>query len=197
MKEVLDGFKKIDKKDFLYIPDFLKQANQVLEKLSGELRLSYSSIRIFGKQIKEPRSTEFYGDPGISYKYSGETRQAEAWSPSLLEIKNLLSLKNMGTYNTCLVNHYKNGQEYMGWHRDNEPELGDKPLVACISLGSERDFQFRDEQTTYEINLKNGSLFLMKNSFQETYKHQIPKRKKIDGVRLSLTFRLVNSNLKK
>lgn len=187
----LDKHRIIDQEDFLYLPDFLQESIKFIPEIEKYLEFEYHNIKIFGKEIKEPRSTSFLSTEPMEYTYSGIARAGLPYPDIIQKIQDQIEKKTKCQFNSCLINSYKNGDEYMGWHKDNEPELGKNPNVACISLGAERDFQFRSSEKQFEINLKSGSLFLMRNSFQTKYKHQIPKRLKVKEKRLSLTYRLL------
>ena len=192
-KRRLNNELRIAEQDFLYIPDFLQKPEQVLKKIENAVDLQYHNIKIFGKEIKEPRSTSFLSTKEMTYKYSGVQRNGLPYPPVILQIREKIEKEVHCKFNSCLINSYKDGQEYMGWHNDNEPELGKKPNIACVSLGSERDFQFKSSNLQYDIALKSGSLFLMRDSFQEIYKHQLPKRLKLKDRRISLSFRLLKT----
>lgn len=187
----LDSRHRIEQRDFLYIPDFVDPKMLSIAKIDEAVNLEYQNILIFGKEIKEPRSTSFLSSPPMNYTYSGKPKKGLPYPKIIYNLQKHISTETQCEFNSCLINSYKNGYEYMGWHKDNEPELGKKPNVACISIGAERDFQFRSKTKQFEICLKSGSLFLMRNRFQETYKHQLPKRLKVHDRRISLTFRLL------
>ena len=152
------------------------------------------SIRMFGKMIPEPRSSAFYATHHQPYHYSGLTM--EPLSPCNEVDKLLTSISNTSgeEFNTVFFNRYQGGDQYMGWHRDNEPELGEMPIIASLNLGASRDFQFRDYKDKINkqtLLLEAGDLFIMKSGFQEVMEHQVPKRKRQNGTRINITFRKV------
>jgi alkylated DNA repair dioxygenase AlkB len=163
----------------------------LLEQLKS-VEWSNHSIFIFGKWVKEPRSVLFMGDEGVSYTYSNQQMRAKAWIPQLLEIKNELNKKFLTNFNSVLINNYKNGEQYMGWHCDNEKELGVKPSICSLSIGATRDFILRnkaDHSQKIKIDLKNGDLLIMQGQTQTYWDHSLPKRLKIKDRRINFTFR--------
>ena len=136
---------------------------------------------MFGKKVMQPRLTALYGDEGISYSYSGITMEPIPWSKTLLEIKGKVEELAEARFSHVLLNFYRDGQDSMGWHRDNEASLGPEPVIASVSFGVPRRFQFRnyvDKKEKLQIELGHGSLLLMKGTCQDHWEHQIPKSKK-------------------
>jgi alkylated DNA repair dioxygenase AlkB len=150
---------------------------------------------MFGKEIITKRKVAFYGDSLMSYTYSNKTKQALAWTPLLLEIKNLTTSYTGSHYNACLLNLYHDGEEGMGWHSDDEKEIIPNSSIASLSFGAERKFAIKHKTTkeTHSILLENGSLFEMLGSFQKHWLHSMPKSKKIIAPRINLTFRQMHS----
>jgi len=182
-------------------PRFLSEARA--EALLGELirvlPWSQPDIRIFGKMVKQPRLVCFLGEQGVSYCYSGQTMRARVWQGTLRELAAAVSNAADQRFNCVLANLYRNGQDSMGWHADDEPELGEKPAVASLSLGQERGFLVKPKKRpapgerweSTRIALGSGSLLLMKGGFQEAFLHSVPKSSKPLESRLNLTFRRV------
>jgi len=177
----------------LYQNDFLD--NKFYQLLLSDIMWSQSSIKIFGKDIKEPRLTAWYADEGINYKYSGRTNIANKWTPTLLIIKKLVEDKCETNFNGVLLNYYRSEKDYMGWHSDNEKELGKHPIIASISLGEERKFQLKHKNKTdldiVTILPKNGSLLIMKDQTQDYWKHRLSKTTVAKKPRINLTFRKI------
>ena len=117
------------------------------------------------------------------------------WTPELLSLKEIIELKTGEKFNSCLLNLYHNGNEGMGWHSDNEKELGEHPVIASLSLGAARKFLLKHNQTKQKIAiiLESGSLLLMKGETQEKWIHSLPKTKIIQKPRINLTFRFIHS----
>lgn len=146
---------------------------------------------MFGKRIVTARMVAWFGDLDYQYSYSNSIKKSIYWTPELLSIKNLVELKTGQKFNSCLLNLYHNGNEGMGWHQDNEKELGVNPVIASLSLGAARKFCFKHMQSKQkvEIILHPGSLLLMKGETQEKWLHSLPKTTKVNMPRINLTFR--------
>lgn len=184
------------KPDYQFIPHFFseQEADRLFQKLKNELDWQQTFIKIYGKTVLEPRLTAYYGTQ--NYAYSGRINQAKPFSKSLLVIKNAIEEFQKVTYNAVLCNFYRHGLDSMGWHSDNEPELGPNPIIASVSLGAVRKFQFKnkiDKTLKHEILLNHGSLLIMYGNSQSDWLHQIPKTKKDIGERINLTFRNIIS----
>src|SRR5690606_2955978 len=137
------------------------------------------------------RKIAWYGDQEYSYSYSNTSRNALPWTPDLLQLKSIIEKITQSTYNSCLLNLYHNGDEGVSWHSDNEKALGEEPAIASISLAADRKFVLKHKSTkeTIPILLESGSLLLMKGKTQTNWLHSLPKSKKIDSMRINLTFR--------
>jgi alkylated DNA repair dioxygenase AlkB len=138
----------------------------------------------------QPRLTASYGDPGIVYRYSGTENHALPWTHTMLEIKARI-VAVQGTYNFCLLNRYRTGSDSMGWHADDEPEMG--PVIGSLSLGATRRFRIRHNTTreTMTFPAGHGTLFIMAGTMQQFWKHEVPKTKENVGERINLTFRSI------
>ncbi|MCC5854704.1 MAG: alpha-ketoglutarate-dependent dioxygenase AlkB [Idiomarina sp.] len=185
---------RLPKEDFQYIGKWLtsERANVLQKALATELNWQQGDVFIFGKWQKIPRLQAFHGDYGLGYTYSGKTLFPEPWTPSLLQIK--AELNQLGFFpNVVLANLYRDGEDKMGWHRDNEPELGDQPQILSLSLGAARDFQLRHRETRTRVDLRldHGSLLVMQGNSQQEWEHQLPPRKRCKEPRLNLTFRTI------
>ncbi len=179
-----------------YLPSFFDklESDSYFSFLKSNINWQQRSIKIFGKMIIEPRQTAFYGDAGKSYKYSGLNLNPEMWNETLIIIRNRITECADIKITSVLLNYYRNGKDSMGWHRDNEPELGLEPMIASISLGANRKFYFRHRLKKKEkvsIILEHGSLLLMKGKTQHLWEHSIPKSLKEQGERINLTFRRI------
>lgn len=172
------------------------ESDRFFTKLLSNLTWRQDPIRMFGKTFNQPRLTAWYGDENKSYRYSGITMNPDGWIPSLLSIKEQIERVAELNFNSVLANLYRDGQDYMSWHSDDERELGRNPLIASVSFGAARRFQFRHKSNKnfakIETTLTHGSLLIMKGSTQHFWKHQIPKMSKVKTARINLTFRVVN-----
>ncbi|APS38870.1 MULTISPECIES: alpha-ketoglutarate-dependent dioxygenase AlkB family protein [unclassified Salegentibacter] len=179
-----------------YFPHFLntEKANFLFEKLLKEVSWQQQNIKLFGKEIPQPRLTAFFAEKGISYTYSGLQLKPETFSSEILDLKQQTEEVSGFEFNTCLANLYRDGNDSMGWHADDEQVLGKNPVIASISLGGVRSFQFKhktNKNLKEKIELQHGSLLIMKGSMQHYWKHQLPKTKKEVSPRINLTFRQI------
>ncbi|CAA6807762.1 MAG: Alpha-ketoglutarate-dependent dioxygenase AlkB [uncultured Aureispira sp.] len=184
-------------RDLLYYNNFLldTEANQFYQNLLADLNWQQYPIRMFGKTMLQPRLIAWHGDQGIQYTYSQTTLIAEGWDDNLKQIQKKLRQNFQLNFNSVLANLYRDGQDSMGWHSDNEKELGKQPIIASISLGVARTLQFRhkdNHKIKTSIVLEPGSLLLMQGNTQEDWQHQIAKTKKVTTPRINLTFRIIH-----
>lgn len=148
---------------------------------------------IFGHM--QPRLIASYGDQGISYRYSGIDNAALPWLPCMLELKQKIEAVQ-GCYNYCLLNLYRSGSDSMGWHADDEPEMGN--VIGSLSLGATRKFRIRHNETreTQTFLAGHGTLIIMAGTMQEFWQHEVPKTKVAVGERINLTFRQITMDVK-
>jgi len=184
-----------DSSDFVYIEHFLEDtyANSLLEKFHLELSWRQEEIRLFGRAVLQPRLSCWYGDKGADYTYSGLYLQPLSWHPQLLELQQRLQYRLGVAFNSVLANAYRDGRDSMGWHSDDEKELGAEPVIASISLGADRRFLVRSKKGSAlaSLQLEHGSLLVMRGRSQKDYRHSVPKTTKPVGLRINLTFRQV------
>ena len=194
-----NGVLNYEKLHLEYIPNFLtfRDSYDLFKIFKNSIQWKNDRFKIMGKNYKVKRKVAFYGDKDIFYKYSGSKKLAIPWTKSLTNIKNQIKKKNNYDFNSVLLNSYDNGDVYMGWHSDDEKELGTNPLIASISLGESRDFLFKHKYDNslkkIKINLSNGSLLLMKGRTQHFWNHCLPKRRLIVNERINLTFRNITN----
>ncbi|HEX4946317.1 MAG TPA: alpha-ketoglutarate-dependent dioxygenase AlkB [Blastocatellia bacterium] len=185
--------------DISYFPQaFTNEASDLfLVRLKTEIAWRQDSIKLFSKEIPQPRLTAWYGDEGAIYTYSNLTNHPLPWTDALREIKARAEEIAQTSFNSVLLNYYRDGQDSMGWHQDNEPELGPNPIIASVNFGATRRFQFRHKKRkdldTITIDLEHGSLLLMQGTTQNYWKHQLPKTIQPVGARINLTFRFIHS----
>lgn len=170
-------------------------AAQVRQQLTAELSWRQEQIRIYGKTVKIPRQQVWMGDPHCSYQYSGVRFTPQPWHPLVRQLCHEVSTTLAQPLNCVLLNLYANGQDHMGWHADDEPELGTTPVIASLSLGASRRFDLRHRIVghQFQLQLDNGSLLLMAGRCQQYWQHRLPKQSKIAASRLNLTFRYIAS----
>ncbi len=168
-------------------------ASALLSELLQSISWEHDELVIYGKYITTKRKTAWYGDGALKYSYSNTTKIALTWIPALSRLKRLVEQQTKSTFNSCLLNLYRAGDEGMAWHSDDEKELGDQPTIASISLGAERKFSFKHKKTKKSVSLplENGSLLLMKGLTQQYWQHSLPKTTKVKEPRINLTFRTI------
>ncbi|AMA49344.1 MULTISPECIES: alpha-ketoglutarate-dependent dioxygenase AlkB family protein [Flavobacterium] len=182
--------------ELIYYPSFfsLEQANILLKKLESEIPWQQDKITVYGKEHFQPRLTALFGNEGKPYAYSNIVMRPHPWTPLLTHIKDEVERVCDTHFTTVLLNNYRNGQDSMGWHSDNEKELGRNPIIASVSFGAERNFQLKHnsiETAKQNIHLQHGSLLIMQGAIQHFWKHQVPKTQKNVGARINLTFRVI------
>jgi len=180
----------------VYWPAFFNRdaAGDLQHQLISILSWQQASIRLFGRDVLEPRLTAWYADPNIVYSYSGRDLLPRVWPDCLRKIQQQLTRHVPHQWNAVLGNLYRDGDDYMGWHSDNESSLGKEPMIASVSLGAEREFILRrkdNHRQQYRLSLSDGSLLLMQGSTQQFWQHSLPRRKKVKQARINLTFRQI------
>ena len=149
---------------------------------------------MYGKSHPLPRLTAWYGDMNKTYTYSGIPMTPNLWNTELIQIKKKVDQYTKINFNSVLLNYYRSGNDSVSWHSDDEDELGDKPIIGSVSFGGTRKFRLRNKinkKLIHNIDLKNGSLLIMRELTQKYWEHEIPKTKKPVEERINLTFRLI------
>lgn len=192
-------FQQADKKNvelpdcLSYRANFIKSdsATELYQYLAQHIDWQQPVVRVWGQDHLVPRLQYWMGEVGKDYQYSGKIFQAQPWLPVLTTLKQKVEHTCGTDFNSVLLNWYRNGQDKMGWHADNEEELGPTPIIAMVSLGATRSFQYKhlEHKVTENLEVEHGSLVLMNAGMQEQYHHQVPARAKVTQGRISLTFR--------
>lgn len=173
----------------------VEEAENLKQVLIEEIDWQQREIQLFGRKVKEPRLTAWHGDSGTAYTYSGITLKPLPWGKRLAELKQQVEATTGTRFNSVLLNLYRHGQDSMGWHSDDEPELGRNPVIASLSLGETRPFHLRHRFDAslekVKLSLGSGSLLLMAGPTQHYWQHQVPKTQRPIGSRLNLTFRWI------
>ena len=171
-----------------------QESGSIMQALISEIDWKQYQIKIFGKTLDQPRLTAYYGEDHPYYAYSNIKLQPIPFTPILLSIKNKIEALTLEKFNGVLLNYYRNGDDSMGWHADDEKELGTNPVIASLSFGASRNFQLQHSLdksiSKATIVLNDASLLIMKGETQHFWKHQIPKQKN-KGPRINLTFRKI------
>lgn len=179
-----------------YHPAFCdeQQSNYLLEKLIADTPWTQKIVQMYDKQVVTPRLTAWYADPAIQ-DYTSMLRSApNPWTTDLLMLKENVEQLAGITFNSVLLNYYRDGNDSVAWHSDNEKALGTHPVIASVSFGQVRSFDIRnklDHSRKYAIKLESGSLMIMKGNLQQDWEHRIAKSVKPMKQRLNLTFRVV------
>jgi len=163
--------------------------------LADEVPWSVHRIRMFGRWVDSPRLSCWMGDPAARYRYSGALFEPEPWHPAIEALLPILETACAARFNSVLLNRYRAGGDSMGWHSDDEPELGAEPVIASLSLGVERRFLLRMKDshgTKAEYRLRHGDLLVMRRDCQRVAQHALPKMAAVTGERINLTFRWVS-----
>ncbi|MEC5218089.1 alkylated DNA repair dioxygenase AlkB [Actimicrobium sp. GrIS 1.19] len=178
-------------------PDFYgaSERHAMFQELSASTAWRQEQITLFGKRHWQPRLVAAHGDAGTQYTYSGLTLPMHPWSALLQQIRRDIEAASGRTFNSVLLNLYRNEQDSMGWHSDDESELGPAPVIASLSLGATRIFKLRHktrrELKTAALPLTDGTLLLMAGATQQHWKHAVDKERGPAGARINLTFRLI------
>lgn len=172
-----------------------EESGTFFTQLKENVNWQQEEIKLYGRLIPLPRLTAWFGDAGKTYMYSGITVEPEPWTPTLLEIKTKIEEVSNVTFNSVLLNYYRNERDSVSWHSDDEPELGKNPTIGSVSFGDARTFQLKHKTNksikVQSIDLPDGSYLEMAGTTQHHWLHQIPKRTRKIGPRINLTFRII------
>ena len=181
--------------DVRYWPHALdaERADVLLASLRAGIEWQQEHVVIFGQRRLVPRLVAWHGDPEANYTYSGTAHEPRAWTAELRELREVAEALTGHRYNSVLLNLYRDGRDGMGWHSDDEPELGRNPAIASFSLGAPRRFRLRHRRSrqVIDLDLAHGSLLSMAGETQHLYVHAVPKTARTVGERINLTFRLI------
>jgi alkylated DNA repair dioxygenase AlkB len=179
-----------------YYPHFIlpAQATSIMQSLQQSLSWRQEQITLYGKTHDVPRLQAWYGDENADYQYSNLSMRPLPWDPELLELKQKCEHACNSHFNSVLANLYRHGQDGIGRHADNEPELGRQPVIASLSFGEVRNFDFYHNQSKEKVRLplENGSLLVMSGNTQTHWQHSVAKTKKELAARINLTFRYIH-----
>lgn len=188
-----------------YIGGFLSapEADTIFASLAETIEWQQHWVHIAGRRLPAPRLSAWIGDPDAAYRYSGVTYAPLPWTSELRSLRARIEGALALRFNSVLANLYRDGQDAMGAHADDEPELGPEPVIAALSLGAARDIRFTPNRPaaagetaafqSFNLELGSGSLLVMSGQTQAISQHAIPRRKRVQKPRISLTFRRVRS----
>jgi alkylated DNA repair dioxygenase AlkB len=191
-----DEFFQFPKELLEYTEHFLseEEATELKEILLQNAPWKQRTQKMYDKTVLTPRLTAWYGDSSKLYQLGGNEFNVSQWTPELLSLKQKIEKSSGYEFNSVLLNLYRDGNDSVAWHRDKESELGNRPVIASVSLGQARNFDFRkvdDHQQKYSLALAHGSLLIMKGNLQVNWEHRIAKSAKPMKPRINLTFRLI------
>ncbi|MEI6002683.1 alpha-ketoglutarate-dependent dioxygenase AlkB [Paraburkholderia bengalensis] len=190
-----DLFDDLPTPDVAWFPDWLspEAAAQFLARIVAEVSWQQDSMLTPAGRVPLPRLTAWQGEPDAVYVYSGIRNVPAPWTPAVAQLRAAAEATCGASFNSVLLNRYRNGADSMGWHADRERELGDEPVIASVSLGASRrfDLQHNRSRVVQSYQLKGGSLLVMRGRTQAEWRHRVPKEPKVLGERINLTFRFV------
>ena len=179
----------------------VENCDTLYDRLLNELPWQSDIVTLFGQTHITTRQIVWMGESNTTYHYSGQSRHAIPWTDSVFHVKQYIEqqLSSIGidtTFNSCLLNYYPSGTDGMGYHADDEKELGAQPVIASLSLGATRKFVLKHKKTQdkVELYLESGQLVVMHGDTQKFWKHTITKTKTVAEGRISLTFRQILSH---
>lgn len=175
-------------------------ANALFERLIAEIPCNDGAYFAGGRRFTLPRLQSWHADPGVSYRYAANLCNSHPWTPLLLALRESVQALTGASFNAVLANLYRDGQDSVGWHADDEPDLGPAPLIASLSLGATRRFCIRSKGAregaadSLELALPSASLLVMDPPFQRDFEHSVPAEPMRVASRLNLTFRRILSD---
>lgn len=170
------------------------EADAMQRALREQVPWEAHSLRLFGREVTAPRLSCWLGDPHAHYRYSGTDFAPMPWTPALSALREALRARLGVAFDSVLANRYRDGRDGMGWHADDEPELGPAPVIASLSLGATRRFLVRGRHAPDQrlaLPLTHGSLLVMAGATQRVSRHALPKTATNVGERINLTFRCI------
>ncbi|MBT8137804.1 MAG: alpha-ketoglutarate-dependent dioxygenase AlkB [Gammaproteobacteria bacterium] len=187
-----------------YVPTLYsaEQARELFAAVRNDAGISWHSdpIKMFGRLVKQPRMTAWMADTGVEYGYSGLRLAAAPWTQVVSRIRQAVEQAAGAAFNSVLINLYSDGNDYMGWHRDDERELGMQPVIASLSLGATRFFDLRHRDyresgiAVQRLELQSGDLVVMRGDTQRHWQHRVPKQRRVTEARINLSFRFVQGS---
>ena len=177
-----------------YRPGWVADDQSLFHRLQAEITWEQHEITLFGRTVPTPRLTAWMSD--AAYRYSGIVNEPIPWASALADVRERLKRELGVGFNSCLANLYRDGSDSMGFHSDNEPELGPEPTIASVSLGARRRFVLRHRASgeRWSWDLGEGDLLVMRDESQRDYAHAVPKTARVTGPRMNLTFREFRSS---
>jgi alkylated DNA repair dioxygenase AlkB len=180
---------------YLHRLELGRSPDEILRQLIADTPWRQENLVVWGKMFPQPRLVAWYGDSDSVYTYSGIKLNPLPWTDLLLDMKKRIETVVGWSFNSVLLNYYRDNRDSMGFHSDDEPELGERPILASLSLGDERTFVMKHKTSDFakpvRLRLASGSLLLMMGETQRYWKHGIAKEARPCGPRVNLTFRRI------
>ena len=169
-----------------------QQSQTLLDSLISDVDWQ-TNFLAYGRQFDIPRLQAWYADEGVHYRYTDNMLQSHAWVEPLLSIQQRVEDQSGHLFNSVLLTYYRDGNDYVNWHADDEPELGDAPVIASLSFGASREFHYRHKERdeSGSMQLHDGELLVMQPAFQEHWEHAALQQPEVVQPRINLTFRKV------
>lgn len=169
-----------------------ERASQWRRLLQEQVDWQQPTVQVYGRRHRVPRFTTFFAEEGLRYRYSGTVHKGAGWPSWFRPLLDRVNQACDSRFNGCLLNLYRNGDDRMGWHADDEPEINQQRPIASLSLGASRDFVLRertDQRRMVSLPLSNGDLLVMHPGCQQRWMHSLPTRRRVLNTRINLTFR--------
>ena len=180
---------------FEYLKDSTDAPNydDLLRQLSDRIPWQEDYFVAFDRKFLIPRKQAWFADDGLAYRYADNLLASQEWLPELLALRHWLESHTRYSFNAVLATLYRNGLDSVDWHADDERELGEDPVIASLSLGATRQFEFKakDDEAIHSIDLAHGEWVIMPAGFQQHWQHRIPAQPEVLTPRINLTFRYV------
>lgn len=170
------------------------RGDRLMHELGAQISWQRHRLKLFGREVDAPRLSSWIGDSEAAYTYSRTCFEPHPWPPLVAELRDALTQMFGIRFNGVLANRYRDGRDSMGWHSDDERELGPDPVIASLSFGAVRRFRLRHRNGMAKpiaIDLASGSLLVMAGATQRNYRHDLPKTARAVGERINLTFRRI------
>lgn len=173
-----------------------REKEELTKTVFKNIAWRHDKIRMYGREVYQPRYTAWYGDSGTTYSYSGIKMEPQPWNEGLAFIRDKVSAVAGIKFNSVLLNWYRDGDDHMGWHADDEKELGINPVICSVNFGATRRFQFRridDHAGKFELSLSHETVLIMRGETQHFWQHAVPKQRAVKQSRFNLTFRVIKN----
>lgn len=169
------------------------KADELFAHCVDELPWREELVQMFGQTFIAPRLSCAIADEGCTYRYRGSQNESIRFSHQLDGLRVKLQDQLQVPFNYVLATQYRNGDDYVGWHADDERDLVPGQTIANVSLGEARDFRIKSRDGSFDerVTTEHGSLLLMYGEILRTTKHSLIRTRRLIGPRVVLSFREV------